>query len=333
MNHIQFMNQAKNRLAASKTDDDGDEDDDYSCSKTKECSVGCCGSLDDDGVGVCGMGPDFCGDDCYSNCDSKAECDPGWGLEWSNASTCPLNVCCSSYGFCGTTELFCGGELASSPECAASANSSSGRTVGYYEGWNWQRSCGTVTPEQIPLGYYTHVNFAFALVNPDTYRIDNMDDTTGTLYRAVTDLKANQPNLEVWIAVGGWAMNDPGAYRPVFSDLAADESKQDIFFEALITFMATNGFDGVDLDWEYPMADDRGGSDSDYANYVNLVSRLRQRLNEEGRTYGLSLTLPASYWYLRGFDIVGLEPHLDWFNIMTYDIRKHTHYIQCLQQQ
>jgi hypothetical protein len=33
---------------------------------------------------------------------------------------------------------------------------------------------------------------------------------------------------------------------------------------------------------------------------------------------------PASYWYLRGFDIVNLEQYLDWFNIMTYDIRKCT---------
>lgn len=150
-----------------------------------------------------------------------------------------------------------------------------------------------------------------------------MDDTTGTFYSTVTALKAHQPNLEVWIAVGGWSMNDPGIYRTVFSDLAADEDKQDIFFEALITFMVNNNFDGVDLDWEYPMADDRGGIDADYSNYVNFVSRLRQRLSEEGRVYGLSITLPASYWYLRGFDIVNLEPYIDWFNVMTYDIRKH----------
>ncbi|KAK3901305.1 glycoside hydrolase [Staphylotrichum tortipilum] len=29
---------------------------------------------------------------------------------------------------------------------------------------------------------------------------------------------------------------------------------------------------------------------------------------------------PASYWYLRGFNFNNLEPQLDWFNIMTYDI-------------
>lgn len=38
---------------------------------------------------------------------------------------------------------------------------------------------------------------------------------------------------------------------------------------------------------------------------------------------GLSITLPASYWYLRGFDIVNLEQYVDFFNIMTYDIRKY----------
>jgi chitinase len=42
-----------------------------------------------------------------------------------------------------------------------------------------------------------------------------------------------------------------------------------------------------------------------------------------GAAKGVSITLPASYWYLRGFDIVNLEKYVDFFNIMTYDIRKH----------
>lgn len=35
---------------------------------------------------------------------------------------------------------------------------------------------------------------------------------------------------------------------------------------------------------------------------------------------GVTLTLPSSYWYLKGFDIVNLEPNVDWFNFMSYDI-------------
>lgn len=52
--------------------------------------------------GISGMGPEFCAPgNCTSSCDQKSECDPGWGAQWSQAENCPLNVCCSKYGFCG----------------------------------------------------------------------------------------------------------------------------------------------------------------------------------------------------------------------------------------
>jgi chitinase len=106
-----------------------------------------------------------------------------------------------------------------------------------------------MTPEQIPLGYYTHINFAFALIDPKTFRIAPMDDDTASLYRRVTALKGRQDDLQVWIAIGGWAMNDPGPTRTTFSDLAKSESAQDVFFDSLFTFMMAHDFDGIDLDW------------------------------------------------------------------------------------
>lgn len=46
---------------------------------------------------------------CLSTCDFKADCNPGWdSSSWSKSETCPLNVCCSKFGFCGTTKDFCG---------------------------------------------------------------------------------------------------------------------------------------------------------------------------------------------------------------------------------
>lgn len=148
-----------------------------------------------------------------------------------------------------------------------------------------------MTPEEIPLGWYTHINFAFALVNPKTFHIAPMNASTAALYSRVTALKNRQPGLEVWIAIGGWAMNDPGPYRTTFSDLAKSEANQDAFFESLISFMQRYDFDGIDLDWEYPVADDRGGIPEDYDNLVTLLKRLRQRLNQTGKKYGLTITL------------------------------------------
>ncbi|KAK4143425.1 glycoside hydrolase superfamily [Dichotomopilus funicola] len=286
-----------------------DSNPDYTCSPTKGCTLG-----------ICGMGPTFCAPgNCTSQCDAKSDCDPGWGPEWSQATNCPLNVCCSKFGFCGTTADFCDGKTVPSPQCPG-GKSADQRTIGYYEGWNLGRSCGRMAPEDIPLGYYTHINYAFALVNPTTFHIEDMGPDTAALYDRVSALKSKDPDLKVWIAVGGWAMNDPGPYRTTFSDLAASTSAQDAFFESLITFMRRHNFDGVDLDWEYPVAEDRGGVQADFDNYATLVRRLRERLNQSGRDYGLTITLPASYWYLRGFNLQDIEPHLDWFNIMTYDI-------------
>lgn len=73
--------------------------------------------------------------------------------------------------------------------------------------------------------------------------------------------------------------------------------------------MLTYGFDGVDIDWEYPAAGDRGGVPADTANFVAFLKELRTAL---GSRYGITATLPSPYWYLQGFDVVGMEKYLDW---------------------
>lgn len=113
---------------------------------------------------------------------------------------------------------------------------------------------------------------------------------------------------------------DPGPTAATFSNLVGSTSNQQAFISSLISFMQTYGFDGVDLDWEYPVAPQRAGSASDFANYVTFIANLRAALTATGGSYGLTLTLPASYWYLRNFDIVHLEPYVDWFNFLSYDL-------------
>lgn len=147
-------------------------------------------------------------------------------------------------------------------------------------------------PSQIPLGWYTHINFAFSLLDPIFFAMDPMSSDVASLYKQVTHLKSRTIGLEVWISIGGWAFNDPGKTRTTFSDLAASpEIFQEEFFHSLITFMLNNNFDGVDIDWEYPVAKDRGGIDADFKNFVTLLARLRKRLNSSGRDFGLSITI------------------------------------------
>ena len=62
--------------------------------------------------------------------------------------------------------------------------------------------------------------------------------------------------------------------------------------------MTKYGFQGVDLDWEYPATPERGGRPADTANFVLLVKEMKASF---GGQFGISLTLAPDYWYLRGY--------------------------------
>ncbi|RYP08310.1 hypothetical protein DL765_008852 [Monosporascus sp. GIB2] len=122
----------------------------------------------------------------------------------------------------------------------------------------------------------------------------------------------------IWVALGGWAFNDPGPTQTTFSDIASSSANTDIFLDSLVQMMNRYGFDGVDIDWEYPVAEDRNGRPGDYENAVTFMKKIRSRMNDSKR--GVSMAIPASYWYLQNFDIKALEAQVDWFNVMTYDV-------------
>ena len=87
------------------------------------------------------------------------------------------------------------------------------------------------------------------------------------------------------------------------------------FIQSLLTFLPKYGFTGVDLDWEYPVAPERGGNEADTANLVSLVKEMRAAF---GRTYGISMAIAPDYWYLRHFDAKAMESSLDYFGFMAY---------------
>lgn len=189
------------------------------------------------------------------------------------------------------------------------------RRIGYYESWATTRPCDVVEPEDLELAGLTHIKFAFAFFHPSTFQISPMDANAASLYSRFTALKAKKPGLQTWIAVGGWSFNNPTNTpntQHAFSDMVCTHANRQAFIDSLLNFMQTYGFDGVDLDWEYPAADDRGGRPADFSNFSAFLAELRSSL---GSRYGISLTLPSSYWYLRHFDVVRLEPYVDWFNL------------------
>ena len=110
-----------------------------------------------------------------------------------------------------------------------------------------RRACNVIYPERIPSGIYTHLNFAFATIDPKTFEVRPAAPTDVELYKRLTALKQRDPGLKVYIAIGGWTFNDPGPTATTFSDIARSEANQKAFFKSLSSFMATHNFDGIDI--------------------------------------------------------------------------------------
>ncbi|KAF7316287.1 Chitin-binding type-1 domain-containing protein [Mycena indigotica] len=293
-----------------------------SCTAEIPCSNGACCNGDS---GFCGFGPSFCktvsqGGPCTSNCNALAECGP-------NAApanfTCPLSVCCSQFGFCGTTAEFCGAGCQSNcnppapRSCGADQQSATQRRIGYYEGWAVTRACSSYPPEMISAETLTHINFAFALIDGSSYAIKEMSPGDAALWTRTTALKKNNVALKVFLSIGGWSFNDPPTSN-VFSNLVASAANTAAFINSALQTLQAYGFDGIDVDWEYPAAYDRGGNPADKANFVTFMAKVKAAFKP--RNYGLTFTAPSSYWYLQHFDLPGLLQSADWVNVMTYDL-------------
>lgn len=134
-------------------------------------------------------------------------------------------------------------------------------------------------------------------------------------FNKLTSMKRSNPRLKVLLAIGGW---NEGSEN--YSKLAASPSRRQKFVKQSCQFIRQHGFDGLDIDWEYPA--DRGGVPEDKQNFVSLVRELRNEFS----SYGLMLTaaIGASIDKInRAYDIRALSQSLDYINVMTYDYGGH----------
>jgi chitinase len=92
----------------------------------------------------------------------------------------------------------------------------------------------------------THLNYAFAYIDPQSFKLTTMDDATPEyLFQEVADLKKLKSGLEVWISVGGWTFSDNDtSTQPVFGNIARSESNRRKFADNLLSFLDLYGYDG-----------------------------------------------------------------------------------------
>jgi chitinase len=115
---------------------------------------------------------------------------------------------------------------------------------------------------------------------------------------------AHQNGTKVIVSIGGYG-NCAG-----FTPMTSTAKTRKAFIINITNFCKTNGYDGIDLDWEYPKSSDR-------QNFVSLVKELRASFDSSG-IESISIAMPSTDWN-SGYDIASLKNYVTWFGVMTYD--------------
>lgn len=170
--------------------------------------------------------------------------------------------------------------------------------LGYY----YRSGKHSLTPAQINYRQFTHLCHAFVTT-----------DSSGTLKMAggVPDdeltSRAHAAGVKVLLSLGG---ADSGKY---FDPLLHDRAATDHFIEGVVAIVLKHGYDGVDIDWEYPK--ETHGRDG----FTYLATQFRKRLDAQKPGTLVTAALGSS-GTCRWVDLEAVANVIDFVNIMTYDI-------------
>ena len=217
----------------------------------------------------------------------------------------------------------------------ASPNPPPAVVAGYLASWKVRPDGPRIS--DIPAAGLTHLIYAFGeisseglakLADPcaDAGICDRSGTSPGSFggnFGELAKLKQANPHLRISIALGGWTGST------YFSAAAANTEARMRFVQSVVDVFLRpypGLFDGVDIDWEYPVAGGQAGNlnrPADRENFTLMITELRRKLGElfsaQGRQFELTIAISPDVEKLANLELAALARQVDWLNLMTYD--------------
>ncbi|KAI8632031.1 glycoside hydrolase superfamily [Xylariaceae sp. FL1651] len=195
---------------------------------------------------------------------------------------------------------------------------------------SWGISTAKYVPQKLPVDDLSHILYAFADIAPNgtvlssdpvadldqLYPDDDARDRGRNAYGAVKQLyihKKYNRNVKVLLSIGG------GDYSPKFAAATSTEMGRQTFAKSAVQLVTDWGFDGIDVDWEYPT------NEAERDNFVKLLAACRQAFdryslqNHLRYRFLVTVASPASQANYQFMDLAQMNRYVDIWHLMAYD--------------
>ena len=138
-------------------------------------------------------------------------------------------------------------------------------------------------------------------------------------YEDFTSLKAK--GKKVMLSLGGWSDSAGDKY----SKLVNNPENRKAFVQQAVSFLKENNFDGLEMDWEFPVCwqmDCLKGPSADREGFSDLVLELSKALHDEGMVISAAVAA-SSHVASKAYNVQVLSDNLDFVTIMAYDYHGH----------